>query len=300
MSHNLTTILAHFGIKEFTSTPLALGYANENFKIVANGKTTMIRVCKQQPVSSIEKEMALMEIIRRHDLKVAYPIPNDAGSDIFQSGEFPALMYDFVEGHDGPLNSESRKQIAKEVAKLNLIEVPVGFVKPNNLNFQNCVELEAKLDAAPYQFPEVFAHFRSEVKLLEKYVHLDLPRGFVHGDVFPNNTIFQGNELKAIIDFEEFAVETLLFDVAMTIVGFCLDDDFRVNSKAQQELLDGYETIRPLSDSEKEALPYFIRWAALAMMSWHLEFVLIYTMNKRQENRVNELMRIAQSVKINS
>jgi Ser/Thr protein kinase RdoA (MazF antagonist) len=187
-----------------------------------------------------------------------------------------------------------------EVAKLNSIEVPNGFVKPNNLNFQNCVELEAKLDAAPYQFPEVFAHFRSELKLLEKYVHLDLPRGFVHGDVFPDNTIFQGNELKAIIDFEEFAVETLLFDVAMTIVGFCLDDDFRVDSKAQQEFLDGYETTRPLSDSEKAALPYFIRWAALAMMSWHLEFDLIYTMNKRQENRVNELMRIAQSVEIKS
>lgn len=300
MSHNLTTILAHFGIKEFTSKPLALGYANENFRIDSGGKTIMIRICKQQPVASIEKEIEFMKIIRPHGLKVAYPISNETGSDIFQSGEFPALLYDFVEGHDAPLNSATRKQIAMEVAKLNSIEVPEGFIKPNNLNFQNCVELEAKLDAAPYQFIEVFAHFRSEVKLLEKYVHLDLPRGFVHGDVFPNNTIFQGNELKAIIDFEEFAVETLLFEVAMTIVGFCLDDDFRVNSKAQQELLDGYETIRPLSDSEKAALPYFIRWAALAMMSWHLEFDLIYTMNKRQENRVNELMRIAQSVEIKS
>ena len=300
MSQNLTTILAHFGIKEFTSTPLALGYSNENFRIDSGGKTTMIRICKQQPVASIEKEIEFMQIIRPQGLKVAYPISNETGSDIFQSGEFPALMYDFVEGHDAPLNSDSRKQIAMEVAKLNSIEVPDGFVKPNNLNFQNCVELEAKLDAAPYQFPEVFAHFRSELKLLEKYVHLDLPRGFVHGDVFPNNTIFQGNELKAIIDFEEFAVETLLCDVAMTIVGFCLDDELRVDSKAQQEFLDGYETIRPLSDSEKAALPYFIRWAALAMISWHLEFDLIYTMNERQENRVNELMRIAQSVEIKS
>lgn len=298
MSHNLTSILAHFGIKEFTSTPLALGYANENFKIVADGKTTMIRICKQQPVASIEKEMELMEIIRQHDLKVAYPIPNNAGSDIFQSGEFPALMYDFVEGHDAPLNSESRKQIAKEVAKLNSIEVPDSFVKPNNLNFQNCIELEAKLDAEPHQFPEVFAHFRSEMKLLEKYVHLDLPKGFVHGDVFPNNTIFQGNELKAIIDFEEFAVETLLFDVAMTIVGFCLDDEFRVDQKAKQELLEGYESVRPLSRSEKEALPYFIRWAALAMISWHLEFDLIYARNEKQNVRVNELMKVAQSVEI--
>ena len=300
MSQNLTTILAHFGIKEFTSTPLALGYSNENFRIDSGGKTTMIRICKQQPVASIEKEIEFMQIIRPQGLKVAYPISNEMGSDIFQSGEFPALMYDFVEGHDAPLNSDSRNQIAMEVAKLNSIEVPDGFVKPNNLNFQNCVELEAKLDAAPYQFPEVFAHFRSELKLLEKYVHLDLPRGFVHGDVFPNNTIFQGNELKAIIDFEEFAVETLLCDVAMTIVGFCLDDELRVDSKAQQEFLDGYETIRPLSDSEKAALPYFIRWAALAMISWHLEFDLIYTMNERQENRVNELMRIAQSVEIKS
>lgn len=298
MNQNLTTILAHFGIKEFTSTPLALGFANENFRIDSNGKTTMIRICKQQPVASIEKEMELMEIIRQHGLKVAYPIPNNAGSDIFQSGEFPALMYDFIEGHDAPLNSESRKQIAQEVAKLNSIEVPDGFVKPNNLNFQNCIELEAKLDAAPHQFPEVFAHFRSEMKLLEKHVHLDLPRGFVHGDVFPNNTIFQGNELKAIVDFEEFAIETLLFDLAMMVVGFCINDEGRLDQNAVKELVLGYESIRQLSTSEKEALPYFIRWAALAMISWHLEFDLIYVLNARQENRVNELMRIAQSVEL--
>ena len=295
MSQNLTTILAHFGIKEFTSTPLALGFANENFRIDSSGKTTMIRICKQQPVASIEKEIEFMQIIRSQGLKVAYPISNETGSDIFQSGEFPALMYDFVEGHDAPLNSEPRKQIAREVAKLNSIEVPDGFIK---LNFQNCIELEAKLDAAPHQFPKVFAHFRSELMLLEKYVHLDLPTGFVHGDVFPNNTIFQRNELKAIIDFEEFAVETLLFDVAMTIVGFCLDDEFRVDQKAKQELLEGYESVRPLSRSEKEALPYFIRWAALAMISWHLEFDLIYARNEKQNVRVNELMKVAQSVEI--
>lgn len=297
MSHNLTSVLAHFGIKEFTSTGLALSYANENFKIVADGKTTMIRICKQ-PVANIEKEIEFMQIIRSKELKVVYPISNETGSDIFQSGEFPALMYDFVEGHDAPLNSESRKQIAKEVAKLNSIEVPDGFIKPNNLNFQNCIELEAKLDAASHQFPKVFAHFRSELMLLEKYVHLDLPTGFVHGGVFPNNTIFQGNELKAIIDFEEFAVETLLFDVAMTIVGFCLDDEFRVDQKGKQEFLEGYESVRPLSRSEKEAIPYFIRWAALAMISWHLEFDLIHALNARQENRLNELMRITQSVEL--
>ena len=298
MNKNLTTILAHFGIKEFTSTPLALGYANENFRIDSSGKTTMIRICKQQPVANIEKEIEFMQIIRSQGLKVAYPISNETGSDIFQSGEFPALMYDFVEGHDAPLNSESRKQIAKEVAKLNSIEVPDGFVKPNNLNFQNCIELEAKLDAAPHQFPDVFAHFRSEMKLLEKYVHLNLPRGFVHGDVFPNNTIFQGNELKAIIDFEEFAVETLLFDLAMMVVGFCLNDEGCVDQNAVKELVLGYESIRQLSTSEEEALPYFVRWAALAMMSWHLEFDLIYTRNERQNVRVNELMKVAQSAEL--
>jgi homoserine kinase type II len=298
MSHNLTTILAHFGIKEFTSKPLALGYANENFRIDSGGKTIMIRICKQQPVASIEKEMELMAILRENNMKVAYPISNKAGEFIIEEGEFPAVMYDFVEGHDAPLNSETRKEIAKEVAKLNSIEVPVGFIKPNNINFQNCIELEAKLDAAPYQFPEVFAHFRSELMLLEKYVHLDLPRGFVHGDVFPNNTIFQGNELKAIIDFEEFAVETLLFDLAMMVVGFCLNDEGRVDQNAIKELVLGYESIRQLSRPEKEALPYFVRWAALAMMSWHLEFDLIYTRNEKQNVRVNELMKIAQSVEL--
>ena len=298
MNRNLSLILAQFGITEFNATPLALGYANENFRIDSDGKTMMLRLCKQQSVTSISKEMELMEILRNHNLKVAYPIANNAGEFIIQLGEFPAVMYDFVEGGDAPLNAESRTQIGVELAKLNSIKVPLGFRKTNNLNFQKCLELAKKFDSAPNQFPAVFEHFQSELVLLEKHINQDLPTGFIHGDLFPNNAIFEGNDLSALIDFEEFAVEKLLFDVAMTMMGFCLDDEFKIDVRAQSEFLDAYESVRPLSQSEKAALPYFIKWAALAMMSWHLENDLLQTPDSKQEKRVIELMKIGQNVEV--
>ena len=39
----------------------------------------------------------------------------------------------------------------------------------------------------------------------------DRPRGFIHSDLFRDNTLFEGNELKGILDFYELNKDELLF-----------------------------------------------------------------------------------------
>ena len=45
-----------------------------------------------------------------------------------------------------------------------------------------------------------------------------LPRGFIHGDVFYDNVLFDGKKFKALIDFEEACQYYKVFDLGMAVV----------------------------------------------------------------------------------
>ena len=57
------------------------------------------------------------------------------------------------------------------------------------------------------------------------FAPIKLPRCLVHGDLFPDNTMFKGNQLLAILDFEVICVENLLHELGTAIHGFCYVDN---------------------------------------------------------------------------
>ncbi len=57
-----------------------------------------------------------------------------------------------------------------------------------------------------------------------------LPKGILHSDIFPDNALFEGEDLVAIIDWEEICYGELLIDIAMTVVGCCYPPDKNTGS----------------------------------------------------------------------
>ncbi|MCP5575871.1 phosphotransferase, partial [Klebsiella pneumoniae] len=47
------------------------------------------------------------------------------------------------------------------------------------------------------------------------------PKGFIHSDLFRDNTLFDGDQLNGILDFYELNHDELLFDIAITLNDFC-------------------------------------------------------------------------------
>ena len=116
-------------------------------------------------------------------------------------------------------------------------------------------------------------HQEYENWLAEKYIYLkeniseDLPRGLIHGDLFFDNVLFAGKELKAIIDFETACKFYQVFDLGMALVGLCLKDS-QVDLKKARLFLNAYQKIRTLEVQEKESLKLFVEYAAIATSSW--------------------------------
>lgn len=90
-----------------------------------------------------------------------------------------------------------------------------------------------------------------------------LPTGIVHGDLFRDNVMFEGETLTGIIDFYHACTDLLAQDVAITINEWCNDGTGRIDEERQAALLSGYESFRPLGALEKDCMPVLQKNAAM-------------------------------------
>jgi len=110
------------------------------------------------------------------------------------------------------------------------------------------------------------ATIENELGDLEANWPADLPQGIIHADLFPDNAFFLGDHLSGLIDFYFACTDALAYDVAITLNAWCFESDHSFNITKGQALLKGYQSVRPLTAAEREALPLLARGAALRFL----------------------------------
>jgi homoserine kinase type II len=273
-----------------TAMPLPGGFANLNYRIQTDQGDFLYRVCLQQSdVKLILWEIDLLLSLQNFDFPTAYMLATEQGECLIETDHGRVMIYEFKQGHEPKLNPETVAQIARALARLNLFPDWEKFPRKNVITMDGCLDLVTAFKGSPIEYPEVFEYFEEQTLFLKPFVAQDLPRGIIHGDCFPNNTIFQGDRLVAVVDFEEACVDHLLMDVGMTINGFCFVDN-QLNPMLMNVFLEAYNRVRPLIQKEMELLPHYIQWSAHGMISWHLRHYLMDRRDEKQLKRVTELM----------
>ncbi|EGE20052.1 homoserine kinase [Moraxella catarrhalis BC7] len=123
----------------------------------------------------------------------------------------------------------------------------------------------------------------------------DLPKGLCHLDMFADNTLwdFTGDtpKLTGLLDFTEVSVEHYLMDIAITINDFCTTwgnandgESVNFNTNKMTAFIDGYASVRPLTDNEKTALPVMLAYSATIF--WLLRLNVIYY--NREQGRTGD------------
>jgi homoserine kinase type II len=75
--------------------------------------------------------------------------------------------------------------------------------------------------------------------------------------------LFEGERIGGIIDFYFAGIDTLLFDVAVTVNDWCVDPAGEIDAERARTLLAAYRAVRELSGTELVAWPVMLRAAAL-------------------------------------
>lgn len=101
-----------------------------------------------------------------------------------------------------------------------------------------------------------------------------LPQGVIHGDLFPDNALFNGERLSGVIDFYYAADDCLLYDLAISVNAWCSQADGQLDMACCQRMQSAYQQQRPLSVAETAHWFVLLRAAALRfwlsrLYDWH-------------------------------
>ncbi|WDP85182.1 MAG: phosphotransferase [Desulfobacter sp.] len=123
-----------------------------------------------------------------------------------------------------------------------------------------------------------------------------MAKGFIHGDIFWDNLLFDRERLTAILDFEEACQYYFLFDLGMTAVGCCADSQgFDMDKVAW--MLKGYQTTLPLGRKEKNQYKIFMIYAAVSAAFWRFRQYNIRYPDQEKKNNYKELAELADQIR---
>ena len=265
------------------------GYANTNYALETSTGTFLYRICRQKSKSDIADELKVLECRKTRGFRAAYPIRRDDGELISATPSGLVVLYSFIEGEEPELTPETAGEAAEALARLHAIDPPGDFDKTNFIQIENSQELASRFGESIHGDRQILGRFLDETARLRDLLGDEpLPRGLIHADLFPENTIFRENRLEAIIDFEECCIDSFLFDVGTAINGFCFIDN-RLEPDLLGRFLADYNSVRAFDKTERSLLPASIHWGAHGQVCWHLD-LLSGRDYARSRNRVHELL----------
>lgn len=259
--YNIGTLLSYKGIAE--------GVENSNYLLRTTAGTFILTLYeKRVDRNDLPFFVQLMQHLAANGIECPQPVVQKNGEAIGELAGRPSAIVTFLEG------MWLRKPAAEHcfalgvaMAQMHLAGQNFTMSRDNNLTMKDWRPLwEKSMAQADAVEPGLRAQTEADLVYLEQHWPADLPRGIIHADLFPDNVFFIGNQLSGIIDFYFACSDMLAYDLAICLNAWCFERDFSYNLTKGTALLRGYNSVRPLSAQEQDALPVLCRGAAMRFM----------------------------------
>jgi homoserine kinase type II len=260
-SYEVGALLSYKGIAE--------GVENTNYLLhTEKGPIFLTLYEKRVDPGDLPFFLGLMEHLAKAGLNCPTPVRDAQGRMLRALAGRPAALVTFLEGvwirRPQPRHCAA---VGKALAGLHVAGRGFGLTRANGLGLSGWRPLFERFEARADEIvPGLAAAIRQELDFLEVHWPAGLEPGVIHADLFPDNVFFLGDTLSGLIDFYFACNDALAYDIAVTLNAWCFESDHSFNITKGQALLKGYESVRPLSVAEREALPLLARGAALRFL----------------------------------
>jgi homoserine kinase type II len=264
---DLKRFLTEYDAGELTSYKgIAEGVENSNF-LLHTTKNPLILTLYEKRVekSDLPFFLGLMQHLAGNGLSCPLPLPRRDGALLGELSGRPAALISFLEGMwlRKP-EAKHCREVGKALAQMHVAGEGFSIKRPNALSLEGWQVLWEKSEARADEVePGLQDEIRGELDVLASNWPKNLPAGVIHADLFPDNVFFLGDRLSGLIDFYFACNDMLVYDVSICLNAWCFEKDGAYNITKGTALLEGYRSVRPLSDDEIAALPILSRGSAL-------------------------------------
>ncbi|ATN33449.1 homoserine kinase [Rhizobium sp. ACO-34A] len=264
---DLKDFLAQYEAGELLSYKgIAEGVENSNFLLhTSKGPLILTLYEKRVEKNDLPFFLGLMHHLADGGLSCPLPLPRKDGALLGELSGRPAALISFLEGM-WLRKPEARhcREVGKALAQMHVAGEGFTLKRPNALSLEGWKTLWAKSkDRADEVEKGLEDEIGGEIAFLAENWPKDLPDGVIHADLFPDNVFFLEDGLSGLIDFYFACNDFLAYDLSICINAWCFEKDGAYNVTKGMAMIEGYQSVRPLSDAEAEALPILSRGSAL-------------------------------------
>ena len=253
-----------FGIGDITAfSVMDGGLENTNYCVETSSGRYVLTLWDQKSLQHATNLATLLMYLTDRGIRTSRVVVPPKGPMVILHNEKPVMMKRYVDGEvTAKLTGNLLGQLGEEMSRLH--EIPAPSYLPESFPYGRSHFSEVTNSNLGHAYIDWFSEKNS---YLQKRIPQHLPLALIHGDVFFDNIIVQGDQLMAIIDFEEACHYYRSFDLGMVIVGACRDRRGISFEKAGW-FIRGYQKETTLESIERETLQAFAVYAAIATSFW--------------------------------
>jgi len=270
-SSDLSEWFKKFNIKNFVDFKgISSGVTNSNYVIFMPHSNYILTIFEHNSIEELPFYVELMTYLAKENFLCPRPIEDNSGQALGLLKDKPALMVSFLDGKEISIrDSKSCYLVGKYLARLHLTtnNFPqsnkntrsLGWISDMYLNLKENLSLEER------------SIIELEINYHKKIDKIELPEGIIHGDLFRDNVLFFNDKVSGFIDFYYSCNERFIYDLAIAINDWCIDDDGKINTSMCSGFIKGYQSERMLTDNENHYFNSALRLAALRFWLSRLE-----------------------------
>ena len=275
-AEELARLIAEYDVGELVSAKgIAEGVSNSNWLLETTGGRFILTMYERRiDIAQLPFFLGLLDHLAAAGCAVPATIHDAGGAALKDIGGKAIALIEFLPGVSptAPTAAQARA-VGAALARVHLAARDFAPQRPNDLAPQDTLRiLEAcgceALRAIDPALPDVAQKARRLVKEWPR----DLPRSIIHSDLFPDNVLMLGDEVSGMIDFYFAAHDMMAYDLAVTHAAWSFGErGERFDGKVGAALVEGYESVRPLVDAERQALPLLAQGACLRFVASRAE-----------------------------
>ena len=267
---DLKSFMASYDVGEVVGCKgIAEGVENSNYLLqTAKGPFILTLYERRVNPSDLPFFIDLMEHLARTGVKCPVPIRANDGKSLRTLCGRPAAIITFLNGM-WPRRIEAWHchELGKALATLHIAGNSFKQQRKNDLSLAGWRGLYSKVgDSAENVEAGLSKMIGAELNELERDWPRNLITGVIHADLFPDNVFFMNNQCSGLIDFYFACTDFLAYDIAICLNAWCFEADGALNVTKASRLFAGYDSVRPIEPSERQAFPVLARGAAMRFL----------------------------------
>ena len=205
-----------------SQSPIATGIENTNYFVTTTKGRYVLTLYERLPAAELPFYLNLMAHLAQAGVECPAPIRDRTGTLFGTLNGKPASLVTRVEG--APVLAPDAAHCAAVGEALGRLHVASATYRARLTNRRGPAWWrQAARAVRPFVDPGQSELLAAELKFLTGFAKVRMPRGAIHGDLFCDNVLFDGERVSGIIDFGFAATDFLAYDLAITVNDWCID-----------------------------------------------------------------------------